>query len=129
MAMESDVAKQALEGIVGLACKLSNASPKQYRIKFGGGQAAVDWYVSTQNADASINTRKAKELGLVRRTFGIYGEHIGSAVVLRVREWSATKQDDGYREVWTRPADDFKARQEFAKLLAQSMRELGPSAD
>lgn len=129
MAMESDVAKQALEGIVGLACKLSSANPKQYRIKFGGGQFAVDWYVSTQNADAAINTKKAKELSLVRRTFGIYGEHADSPVVLRVREWDATKKDDQYREIWTRPADDFKARQEFAKLLAQSMKELGPSAD
>lgn len=127
--MQSDIAKQALEGVVEFACRLCGADLKKYRVKFGGGQFAVDWYVSTQNVNASINSKKAVELGLIRRTFGIFGERADSPVVFRIREWDAAKNDTAYRDIWVHPAGDFKARQELAKLLSESITELGPSPE
>ncbi len=127
--VNSSKSKDILGGIVDLACKMSNSSPKDYRIKIGGDQlgdrADVDWYISVQNHDASVNTKKAIEVGLIRRTFGVYREKPESELTLRVREWDASKDSDGnYRLIWVQSAEDMKARKELAEIIANSVREL-----
>lgn len=130
--MDSNQAKDILAGIVGLACKLSKANPKNYKIKIGGDQvgarADIDWYISVQNHDAYVNTNKAKEMGLIRRTFGIYREVPGAGIVLRVLESDLIKNGKGdYQLTWSRSADDMKSRKDMADLIAASILELRPS--
>jgi hypothetical protein len=125
----SNDARGILAGIVQLACRLTGANPKDYRIKIGGDQvgdrAEIDWYATVQNVTALVNTAKAKDVGLIRRSFGIRQKRPEDDIFLLIREWAAGRDwQQDYRCVWEKPASNMKARKEMAELLAESIRTL-----
>ncbi|MDO9414392.1 MAG: hypothetical protein Q7T81_17615 [Pseudolabrys sp.] len=123
--MDRRKASDILEGVLRLACRLSHVDQKQFRIKDVSGSGTIDSYISIQNVDAIVGTKKAIGERLIRRTFGIYQASQGSPVVLRILESDANKGDTDYRSTWERPAEDMSAWKEMANLLAQSIQELG----
>jgi hypothetical protein len=90
-------ARDILEGIVSSACRLLNVDPKDYWIKTGGdkktGKVRVDLYVSVQNVVARSRSKKATELGLVRRTFRIRQGTETEPLRLLIGEWSAETRE------------------------------------
>jgi hypothetical protein len=126
MEVSAQRAQEIIEGIRDLGCRIKGLDPKKFRVKQGGGvhQTAVfDWYFSDQNVEGSIDTKKAYEEGLVRRTYGIIKASPNSAVILRVLEWSAAI-DQGtskYRQIWSKPADERGAKEELANYFADNL--------
>ncbi|MBK1870162.1 hypothetical protein [Taklimakanibacter albus] len=123
-------ARATLEGIVALACRISKMDPKDFRVKEGGRQrtnnASIDLYSSVQNVEANINTTSARNGGLIRRSFAVVQFADNVPADLKIVEWDA-KKDWGrgdYREIWSKPYSDLKARQEMASLMAESIGEL-----
>jgi len=122
-------AKEILTGIVGLACRLANADPREFRVKDGGQQRTnrvkIDLYASVQNANAKINSAAARSGRLVRRSFMIWQKDDSSPVLLRILEWSfQVDLDQDYREIWSKQADHPGAKKEMAHMMAESIKEL-----
>ena len=118
-------AQEIIEGIRDLACRLKGLDPKSFRVKQGGSihhAAVFDWYFSDQNIQGSVNSKKAYEEGLVRRTYGIFKASPSSAVILRILEWSAAvdKESSEYRQIWSKPADERGAKEEMARYFADN---------
>jgi hypothetical protein len=122
----SKSARQALSGIVDLACRLANRYPKDFSIKIGGdqkgGRAEIDWYVTVVNSTARRNTARAKEEGLIRRAFGIYQKHVKDEIILKILEWTAEADwEQPHRLIWSGSYSDLKARNAMAQLMAESI--------
>ena len=125
MVTSSADAKGILEGIVSLACKLSNVDLRKYTVKIGGDQlgdrANIDWYASVQNVSGSINTAKARKLGLVRTTFSIRQADPAESLKLLIREWSALRDWKGdYRVIWE-VDENMQSRKEMAEIMADAI--------
>ena len=119
-------AQEIIEGIRDLVCRIKGLDPKRFRVKQGGSvhhAAVFDWYFSDQNGEGSVNSKKAYEDGLTRRTYGVFKASPSSAVILRVLEWSAQidKETSEYRQVWSKPADERGAKEEMAKYFADNL--------
>src|SRR5436190_22364933 len=122
--MSGGIPKQALEGIVAGACKtlgLDATLQQKLRILPGGrmfgNDAQDEWYVPLQNMQGTINTKKAYELGLVRRCFGIYKKKAEDKPVLFIDEWSGQIDTSGaYRRIWQAEDDMSKRKDMMAKF-------------
>jgi hypothetical protein len=120
------IPKQTLEGIVAGACralKLDAALQDKFRVLVGGqmvgNRLQEEWYVPLQNVEATVNTKKAYELGLVRRCFGILRKNAEDKPVLFINEWSGKIDTSGdYRRVWQAEDDMPNRREMMAKFIA-----------
>lgn len=126
MEISSQRAQEIIEGIRDLGCRLSGLDPKQFRAKPGGSyhrtSAVIDCYFSDQNNEASVNSKKAYEQGLIRRTYSIFRAGPNEPVVLRILEWSAAVDvgTSEYRNIWTKRVDERGAKEEMAKYFANN---------
>ena len=127
MEISAQRAKEIIEGIRDLGCRLSKQNPKVFRVKLGGSvhhsSAVVDWYFSDQNGDASVNTKKAFEIGFVRRTYRIFRAGPNEPVILAILEWSAEldRATGEYRTVWSKAVDERGAKEEMARYFADNV--------
>lgn len=127
--MDASRAKGVLGGIISSAGRELNVDIKPFRIKPGGkmiGRSLISWYATVPSVasamNVSRNTKKAKELGLIKMSFAIEGAKGDTPPTLIVREWDAAKDWGGdYRTILEASADDMSARTTMSKLFKSAV--------